>query len=422
MTRRVFAVLSILVLLGFAAWAVDAYDTEWRRWQRAYFTELEAREDGSVSPADRLSVENQINLNTSKIVTDDGRTADMCMACHVNQGVSGFEEPPLRDQNALHEEVFVLDEMPFGEVGCTACHGGESQALNSERAHEYMRDRYDDIYLESVEELRSPDQMTRQEGIERIRWMTGNDFGFVFSDPVEQREAAIERAMDWWRRHKDTFLIEDNGTRASPFVPDNPQSERIEELTHVTPRGEPLEFIGSRTCVSCHSNSNPNGAPYIPDSNVAHVERWYQDAYKSSQNPETYLLNHPWLAEVLITQTVEDPQRQDELIALAREARSTGEMPEPQQMDEITNQMESMDVSCEACHGPGSQYSRLMQKGLSMHYEGETSAASNLLQRAGMIGRSNARKNVQDPQIWSLISQLTQESSDNVQTPSLQRP
>ncbi|MFB6286484.1 MAG: hypothetical protein ABEK03_07890 [Candidatus Bipolaricaulia bacterium] len=421
MIRRVFAVFSILVLLGFAAWAVDSYDTEWRQWQRAYYSELAKREDGNLSVSDRLKIESQISLNTTKIVTDSGRTADMCMSCHINQGVSGFEKPPLRNQNALHEEVFVLDEMPFGEVGCTACHGGESQALNSERAHTYMRDRYDEIFLKSVEELRSSDQMTRQEGIERIRWMTGKDFGFVFSDPVEQRKAAIERAMAWWRRHKDTFMIEDNGTRQSPFIPDNPQSKRIEELTHVTPRGKPLEFVGSRTCVSCHSNSNPNGAPYIPQSNVKHVKRWYKDAYKSSENRKTYLLNHPWLAEVLITQTVDDPERQNELIALAREARSTGEMPEPQKIDGIMSQMKSMDVTCEACHGPGSKYSRLMQKGLAMHYEGSTSSASNLLQRAGMIGRSNARKNVQNPQIWSLISELTQQAP-NVQTPSRQMP
>lgn len=420
MIRRVFAVVSILVLLGFAAWAVDSYDTEWRRWQRAYFTELRSRE-GALSPVDRLNIEGQIGLNTAKVVTESGRTADMCMACHVNQGVSGFEEPPLRDLNALHDEVFVVDEMPFGQVGCTACHGGDPLALTSERAHEYMRDRYDEIFLESVEELRSSDQMTRQEGIERIRWMTGNDFGFVFSDPVPEREAAIERAMAWWRLHKDTFLTEGYGTRPSPFVPENPQAERIEELTHVTPRGEPLEFVGSRTCVSCHSVANPNGAPYVPESNVDHVERWYQGAYKSSDNPEAYLLNHPWLAEVLITQTVDDPERQNDLIAMMREARETGELPEPQRINGIMDQMASMDVTCEACHGPGSQYVKLMQKGLALEYEGESSAASDLLQRAGEIGRSNARANVQNPQIWALVSQLT-EQTPGAQTPSQEMP
>ena len=421
MIRRVFAVISILVLLGFAAWAIDAYDAEWRRWQRAYFTELETREQGSLSPVDRLNIENQIDLNTTKVVTESGRIADMCMTCHINQGVSGFEEPPLRDLNALHDEVFVVDEMPFGEVGCTSCHGGDPLALNSERAHEYLRDRYPEIFLESVEELRSKKQMTRQEGIERIRWMTGSDFGFVFDDPVPQREAVIARILDWWRLHKDTFLTEGHGNRQSPFVPDNPQSKKIEDLTHVTPMGEPLEFVGSRSCVSCHSNANPNGAPYIPESNVDHVERWYQDAYKSSENPEAYLLGHPWLAEVLVTQTVDDPERQNELIAMMREARNTGELPEPQQMGGIMDQMKSMDVTCEACHGPGNQYVKLMQKGLALQYEGETSTASELLRRAGEIGLGNARTNVQNPQIWALISQLTEQTS-GVQSPSREAP
>lgn len=421
MIRRVFAVISILVLLGFAAWAIDSYDTEWRRWQRAYFTELKAREQGSVSPMDRINIEGQIDLNTSKIVTEGGRIADMCMTCHVNQGVSGFEEPPLRDLNALHDEVFVLDELPFGQVGCTACHGGDPLALGSERAHEYLRDRYPEVFLESVEELRSHEQMTRQEGIEKIRWMTGSDFGFVFNDSVSAREDAIGRIMDWWRLHKDTFLIEGFGTRESPFVPANPQSKKIEDLTHVTPTGEPLEFVGSRTCVSCHSNANPNGAPYIPPSNVDHVQRWYQDAYTSRENPETYLLNHPWLADVLITQTFDDPERQNELIAMMREARNTGELPEPRRIDGIMDQMASMDVTCEACHGPGNQYVKLMQKGLALEYEGESSAASDLLQRAGEIGRANAQTNVRSPQIWALISQLTGPAS-NVQSPSLQVP
>ena len=421
MIRRVFAVISILVLLGFAAWAIDSYDTEWRRWQRAYYSELALREDGNLSAGDRLEIEGQIDLNTSKVVTEGGRIADMCMSCHVNQGVSGFEEAPLRDLNALHDEVFVLDEMPFGQVGCTACHGGDPLALNSERAHEYLRDRYPEIFLESVEELRSDKQMTRQEGIEKIRWMTGSDFGYVFNDPVSVREDAIARIMDWWRLHKDTFMTEGYGTRQSPFVPDNPQSKQIEDLTHVTPMGEPLEFVGSRTCVSCHTNANPNGAPYIPPSNVDHVERWYREAYKSSDNPETYLLNHPWLAEVLITQTVDDPQRQDELIAMMRQARNTGEMPAPQQMGGVMDQMKSLDVTCEACHGPGSQYVKLMQKGLALEYQGESSTASDLLQRAGEIGRSNARRNVQNPQIWALISQLTEQAA-SVQSPSLQVP
>lgn len=421
MIRRSFAVVSILVLLGFAAWAIDAYDSEWRRWQRAYFTELAVREAGSLSPIDRINVEGQIDLNATKVVTEGGRIADMCMSCHINQGVPGFEEPPLRDLLELHNEVFVLDEMPFGQVGCTSCHGGDPLALGSERAHEYLRDRYPEIFLESVEELRSSHQMTRQEGIERIRWMTGSDFGFVFNDPVPEREAAIGRIMDWWRLHKDTFMTEGYGTRQSPFVPENPQSQNIEGLTHVTPLGEPLEFIGSRTCVSCHTNANPNGAPYIPESNVAHVERWYRDAHRSSENPETYLLNHPWLAEVLITQTVDDPERQDELIAMMREARSTGEMPAPQEIGGLMDQMASMDVTCEACHGPGSQYVKLMQKGLALEYQGESSAASELLQRAGEIGRSNAQQNVQNPQIWALISRLTDQAPD-VQTPSLEVP
>lgn len=422
MIRKYFAIISVLMLITVVAVAVDNYDQAWRRWQRAYLTELKRQEQGYVGLLDRLQIETQLSLDLNKIVIDPGRLAETCTVCHLNQGVSGFEAHPLKDLNEIHREIFVLDEMPFEQVGCTACHGGNPLAVTSEAAHEFLRDRYHEIFLESVEELRSPEQMVRQEAIERIRWMTGSDFGFVFDDPPEQRAKAIERILSWWRLHKDTFLIESYGARASPFRPQNPQARKVEQLTSVSPMGAPLKFVGSSSCVGCHTTPGPGGAPYIPTSNREHVERWFTDAFKTSVNPEIYLLNHPFLAEVLITQVIDDPARREALIELMRGARSAGELPEPQKIQELLDVMRAQDVTCEACHGPGSGYVQLMMKGLALHYQGQASEAADMLKRAGQIARENARLNAGDPQIWRIFERLRARSrADAVQTPS-QRP
>ena len=405
MVRKYFAFASIVLFLAVVAIAVDNYDQEWRRWQRAYLTELKKREQGSLSLWDRLQIELSMDLNRVKIVTEPGRLADMCLACHANVGVPGFEENPLKDLNEIHEDVFILKEMPLDQVGCTACHRGDPLALTTERAHEDMLSRFEEIFLEALEDLRSEKQMIRQRGIERIRWMTGNTFGYVFSDPPEVRERKIQEIEAWWARHKDTFLAEGFGERDSPFKTKNPQQERVLENPAVSPVGETLQFVGSNTCVACHTNPSPGGTSYIPPSNREHVERWFREEFKTSANPEVYLYNHPWLAEVLATQFISDPERRKELLALVDEARRTGKVPEPPPQD-LLEVMRSLDVTCEACHGPGSEYAQLMMRGLSFEFQGRTDEAAQLIARGAEIARKNAQRSVSDSRIWRIFEEL----------------
>src|SRR4030067_2390740 len=134
MIRKYFSVASVLLLLAVVAIAIDDYNQEWRYWQRAYYTELKQNEKGSLSLWDRIRIELQLGLNANKVVTESGRSADACMACHANQGGASFAENPLRDLNEIHNNVCVLTDIPFDQLGCTACHGGEPLALTRPRA------------------------------------------------------------------------------------------------------------------------------------------------------------------------------------------------------------------------------------------------------------------------------------------------
>jgi hypothetical protein len=413
MIRKYFAVASVLLLLAVVAIAIDDYNQEWRHWQRIYYTAIRQSEKGPLSLWDRLAIEQQLSLNLTKVVTDPGRSAEACMACHINQGGAQFAENPLRDLNEIHENVFVLKELPFDQIGCTACHGGDPLAVTEHSAHEHMLSRYRDIFRESLERLHSDQQMVRQRAIEVIRWMTGNDFGFIFDAVSEEREKAIQQAQAWWQLHKDTFLTAGLVQRES-FQFANPQGQALAQRTDVSPLGEPLWFIGSQTCIGCHSNPFPAGTPYIPPSNKEHVEQWFQDVFKTSAHPELYLLNHPFLAEVWITQSIADPARRAELLELLETARRSGELPEPEKIEGLLESLRTTDLTCEACHGPGSGYAQLMMKGLALQFEGRTAEAAELIQTARETALANARRNLADSAIWRIYQQLISELQESL--------
>ncbi len=376
--RKWFAVSAVLLLLLVFIVALDNYNQEWKQYQRAYltkiFTDKARTEKGSLSLLDQLmiAVNAETNLQIKKVVTEVGRSADLCMSCHANIGVSGFEREPLRDLRETHKDVAVVQELPFDQIGCTACHGGNALALRAEPAHHEMRTRFAQIFEESIEKLHSGSWVERQRGIERIRWMTANDFGFLFNDPQEKRDEVIQKIVAWWQLHKDTFLVEGFGERSSPFRTENPQANVIEQRTDVAVTGEPLQFVGSATCVACHGYPEISDV-YIPESSKQHVERWFREEFMTSTNPEEYQ-DHPFI-------------------------------------DQET--LKTMDVTCEACHGPGSEYTKLMQKGMALEAAGQSVDAAALIVKAKEIARVNARQNISehDPatgyaRIWAIFERL----------------
>ena len=424
--RKIFSVSAIVMLLAIGAIAVDNYNQEWRTWQRAYFTALTEQENGgSVSLVDRLNIEMGLNINSYKVVTNPDRDADTCMVCHVNvQNAEwaaeneDFQHAPLKGLLDSHEGLFILNDFSFDQVGCTSCHGGDPIALKSEKAHEFLRDRFDVIFLESLEELSSPKQMVRQHALERIRWMTGNAFGYNFSDPIDERDAAIARAEAWWGIHKDTFAEEGFGEIDSPFKTVNLLAEMIESVPAVSITGDTLEFVGSTTCIGCHASPLPGGAPYIPETHQLHIDEWYQDKFKTSTNPELYLLKHPTLFENLIPTAIPDPERQEELLALIRESQGPdGMMPDPDEISDIVDYMKNFDVTCEACHGPGNLYMQMMSKGLSLEFLGNSAEASSMIGHGAEIAQRNAKLSVANSEIWGVIQCLaTGSTAENCTT------
>lgn len=449
----------MLVLV--AVVTVNSYNQEWKRYQRAYLNEQLTKKfvaDNKREPhwLEQLNIalNTELNLKIRKVVTETGRSADLCMSCHVNveklteqhkivnhvEAVAKLEaevkelntkikatrdiqnkeeedkltkqlEAPQSELNKLISRQFAFDS-----VGCAACHGGDRLALTM-NAHKEMRLDFQNVFEENLEKLHSDHWMVRQEGIEHIRWMTGQDFGFSFSASPAAREASIGRVTEWWNLHKDTFLAEGYGERSSPFKTANLMAERVAKRPDIAfDDAEPLKFVGSGTCIACHSQPQISDT-YIPDSHKTHVERWFRDAFMTSKNKDIYK-DHPFI-------------------------------------DEET--LKTMDVTCEACHGPGSEYMKLMQKGLALDAQtkafniqieelkkkleeaekaghtsevdqlkkqiaalsAESSAdstrASEVLSKAKTLARCNARRNMSDPRIWALLERLIEKAGPSAQ-------
>gem|GEM_PF-1218490 len=387
MHRKAFAISSFLLLVMLGAIMLNNYNREWKQYQRQYFYELDERDAAGESLGQTQSLLDQLAstandalnvLNTEsklgmvKVVTEPGRSADMCMTCHINAGVSGFEEQPLIDLFSVHPE-YITQNYPFDQYGCTACHGGKPLALSVEKAHEGLTDTVEAFFLLKVAELSAPNWIIRQKAIERIRWVTGDDFGYAQDGSPEEIQAAVERILDWWQMHRQTFFAEGFGERDSPFKTENPIAKVIEADTQLSPTGQPLEYVNNNSCIACHTS-------FYSQRLQAAVDEDNQDAIQAIGKQ----LDHIRLwADIDLGD-----------ITLSDEA-----------FDKIAK-----DYTCQACHGPGQEYVTLMQKGYALLMQGKSIESSDILKRASEIGRGNARRNLSDPKVWELLQLLAAQS------------
>jgi len=401
MIKKYFALGSVLFLLMLIAVGIDNYNREWRSYQRQYWLEkltqrAKEQKGAELNLWERLLIRfnAERNLTIKTVVTDEWRGADTCMTCHTDT-----------EKLIAQHSKLIVEQLPFDKVGCTACHGGDPLALTVKGAHKGLRDQYEKIFEQSLEELGSERSMTRQKAIEHIRWMTGNDFGFSFSDPPEKRAQAIEGIKAWWTLHKGTFIAEGYGKRTEPFTLKNPQEALVDKRTDVSIAGEELKFIGSATCISCHAHPQISDI-YIPESSKEHVERWFIEKFMTSKHPDIFK-DHP-----LLLGLIKDPEKRDKIAkalgsekelqhtlemlnqdvegfrAQGREEEAAALLPQIEQLqqeldklkppiEEFTETLKALDVTCEACHGPGSEYALLMQKGLGLQYQGEALQAQH---------------------------------------------
>lgn len=379
MYRKAFAISSFLLLLMLGAIAINNYNREWKQYQRQYFYELEREKQGDLSALDMLLVEPKLGM--IKVVTDPGRSADMCMTCHINAGSPGFDEQPLVDLQAVHSE-YILNNYPFDQFGCTACHGGQPLALTTHHAHEALRDNVEAFLQEKIAELTAPDWIIRQKAIEKIRWMTGDDFGYAQNASPEKMEASIKRILDWWAQHRDTFFVEGFGDRESPFKTGNPLFEVVLEDTKLSPTGKPLEYVNNNSCIACHTSLYSGRLQETVDNEGS------QEAIQRVQEQ----LDH---IQLWGTIDLSDVTLSDE--AFAKVAKN---------------------FTCQACHGPGEDYIKLMQKGYSLLLQGKGIESSDVLKKAGELARGNARHNLSDPHVWELLQLLAAKSQSKAFTES----
>ncbi|MFQ6014292.1 MAG: c-type cytochrome [Anaerolineae bacterium] len=113
---------AVLLFLGW-----DAYDQEWKRYERAYYTItlLNAR-----SEREREWIRGQ-RLEIQQIQVEGLSRIDRCPTCHLAVENPAFAAAP--EPFRAHEPP--LDAHPPEQFGCTVCHAGEGRAVTTLAAH-----------------------------------------------------------------------------------------------------------------------------------------------------------------------------------------------------------------------------------------------------------------------------------------------
>ncbi len=231
--RRVFALLSLGVLVLTVAAIVQASRPQWKTYQRAFFALAASLEKDPAARSRLLGAP----LEIKQVLLPGLRRADRCPTCHL-----GVEDPGLRDAPHPYRTHPDLGPHRIARFGCTVCHGGQGLATEKEGAHgpvaNWREPRLPRRYLRAAcgrchreGEIPGAPEITIAR---RIFWTRGcpgchrlNGFGNTIGPDLSD-EARKERTPEWLEQH---FRDPRSVTPASPMPDFQFSREEMEALT-----------------------------------------------------------------------------------------------------------------------------------------------------------------------------------------------
>lgn len=237
---------------------------------------------------------------------------ERCLTCHVDD--AGLD--------AWHLES-VNDRLPPTIYGCTACHGGEPLGLMVEKHYD------------------PADEHAHRAGAHRHLMAT-----------VAEMEAPLFSASV-----SNATYISDFWARLQEISPplSNPVAARQPDYRDVHVTGQPMGFLGSGTCLGCHSPEVALAEHTYSERTWWHVDRWRATKFNSfdiiSREPDYQ--NPP--ADILSARGI----GADDYRANCQGCHTTGSRRTPDGAA-IVDTFKEPGVTCEGCHGPGQAYGGLM--------------------------------------------------------------
>jgi hypothetical protein len=273
-----------------------------------------------------------------EIASPDGREVARCPTCH-----GAIDDAPGAHPALAGQEV-------FRDVPCTACHRGRGRALTVREAHlgllaagEFDAGAYS--LRGRIERLAGQDPAAAARARDELSQLTGEEpgaAGEAAAAGAASDSALAARWLDWWS-HASAYF--EPGEREGEGGSSALSAAGVDPWAWSS-RGRPLQYVGSRKCLSCHEVLHRE-----------HSRRWMPTKFRSLER----LVNE------------RNPER-------CFPCHTTG-------YDPATHRYAEAGVTCEGCHGPGERYDEMMVVGQEMVSAGDVARGRALLDAASRLAR-----------------------------------